>query len=113
MPETRADRTVWLPWMLRVTWIAVAAVGWPALTSAVSERSDAVEAVATVGVIVAWVAGVVAMAIPATASLTATRVIVPLAPVVGLATLVGGGDTADGIELVVVGALGHARRDVG
>ncbi len=104
-PTPRADRTVWLPWMLRVTWIAIAAVGWPAVTSAVSERSDAVEAVATVGAIVVWVAGVVAMAIPATASLTATRVIVPLAPVVGLATLVGGGDTADGVELVIVGAL--------
>ena len=105
MPKPRADRTVWLPWMLRVTWIATAAVGWPAVTSAVSERSDAVETVATVGVIVAWVAGVVAMAIPATASLTATRVIVPLAPVVGLTTLIGGGDTADGVELVIVGAL--------
>ena len=37
----RADRAVWLPWMLRVTWIAIAAVGWPAVTSAVSDRSDA------------------------------------------------------------------------
>ncbi len=66
--------------MLRVTWIAVAAVGWPAVSSAVSGRSDAVETVATVGATVVWVAGVVAMAIPATVSLTATRVIVPLAP---------------------------------
>ena len=66
VPTPRADRAVWLPWMLRVTWIAAAAVGWPAVTSAVSDRSDAVEAVATVGAIVAWVVGVVAMAIPAT-----------------------------------------------
>ena len=73
-------RVTWLPWMLRVTWIAVAAVGWPAVSSAVSDRSDAVEAVATAGAVVVWVAGVVAMAIPATVSLTAVRVIVPVAP---------------------------------
>ena len=105
MPTPRADRAVWLPWMLRVTWVATAAVGWPAVTSAVSERSDGVEAVASIGVVVAWVAGVVAMAIPATVSLTATRVIVPLAPVAGVGALFGGGDTADGVEMMIVGAL--------
>ena len=105
VPTPRADRAVWLPWMLRVTWVATAAVGWPAVTSAVSERSDGVDAVASIGVVVAWVAGVVAMAIPATVSLTATRVIVPLAPVAGVGALFGGGDTADGVEMMIVGAL--------
>ncbi|HWM20911.1 MAG TPA: hypothetical protein VNO51_14565 [Ilumatobacteraceae bacterium] len=112
--ETDGERSVWwswllsvawLPWMLRITWIAVAAVGWPAVSSAVGGRSDAVDWVATVGSVVAWIAGVVAMAIPATVSLTAVRVIVPLAPLAGLATLVGGGDTADGVETIVVGTL--------
>jgi hypothetical protein len=91
--------------VLRVTWIAVAWVGWPAVSSALRGRSEAVEAVATVGAAVAWVAGVAAMAVPATVSLTATRVIVPLAPVAGLATLVRDGDPADCIELVIVGSL--------
>ena len=114
MPGTDDDSTrrrswvlgvAWLPWMLRVTWIAVAAVGWPAVSSAVSGRSDAVATVATVGAVVVWVAGVGAMAIPATVALTAVRVIVPLAPLAGVATLVGGGDTADGVETVIVGTL--------
>ena len=105
MPKPAGDRTTWLPWMLRVTWIAAAAVGWPAVSSAVSDRSDAVEAVATAGAVVGWVVGVGAMAVPATLSLTATRVIVPLAPIVGLTTLLAGGDTADGLELIIVGAL--------
>jgi hypothetical protein len=95
----------WLPWMLRVTWIAVAAVGWPAVSSAVSGRSEPVAIVANVGAVAAWVAGVGAMAIPATIALTAVRVIVPLAPLAGVATLVAGGDTADGIETVIVGLL--------
>jgi hypothetical protein len=98
-------RVTWLPWMLRVTWIAVAAVGWPALSSAVNGRSDAVENLATAGAVVVWVAGVVAMAVPATVSLTAVRVIVPVAPVAGLATLVGGGDTADAVETMIVSSL--------
>jgi hypothetical protein len=95
----------WLPWMLRGTWIAVAVVGWPAVSSATSGRSDPVETVAAVGVTVGWVIGVGAMAVPATVSLTATRMTVPLAPVIGAVALVAGGDTADGVELVIVGAL--------
>ncbi len=95
----------WLPWLLRAAWIAVAIVGWPAVSSAVRGRSDAVDVVATVGTTVAWVVGVVAMAVPATVSLTATRLVVPLAPLAGVATLQGGGDTAVGVELVIVGAL--------
>ena len=114
MPRTAGDRTEslpwaggvrWLPWVLRATWIAVASVGWPAVSSALRGRSDTVEAVATVGVTVVWVAAVVAMAVPATVSLTATRVIVPLAPVAGVATLLWGADAAVGVELVIVGTL--------
>lgn len=98
-------RAVWIPWVLRVTWIATAAVGWPVVTSATSGRTDAVEAVAAIGATVAWVLGVIAMAVPATVSLTATRVIVPLAPVAGFVGLLGGADTANGVELVIVGML--------
>jgi hypothetical protein len=95
----------WLPWLLRTTWIVAALVGWPAVSAAAHGRSEAVDAVAAAGATVAWVVGVVAMAVPATTSLTATRVVVPLAPFVGLATLLGGGDTAAGVELVIVGTL--------
>ncbi len=105
MPKPVGDRIAWLPWMLRATWVATAAVGWPAVSSAVSDRSDTVEVVATAGAVVGWVVGVGAMAILATLSLTAPRVIVPLAPVAGLTTLLAGGDTADGLELMIVGAL--------
>jgi hypothetical protein len=114
MTEPVADRTAslpwsrvvtWLPWVLRATWIAVAWVGWSAVSSALRGRSDAVETVGTVGSTVVWVAGVAAMAVPATVSLTATRMIVPLAPVTGIATLLCGGDTGVGVELVIVGSL--------
>ncbi|MGH9132848.1 MAG: hypothetical protein ACRDZZ_02850, partial [Ilumatobacteraceae bacterium] len=105
MSKPAVDRTTWLPWGLRVVWIVIAAVGWPAVASAVDGRSDAVRAVAAVGATAIWVLGVAAMAIPATLALTATRVIVPLGPAIGLAALVGGGDTGECIELIVVGAL--------
>lgn len=79
-----------VPWLVRLAWIAVLAVGGEAVDGATAERSNAVSAVARIGGVGWWVLGVAAMAIPAVVSLTATRLIVPLAvPAAGLAWSTG------------------------
>lgn len=80
----------WMPWVLRLVWVATAVAGAEAVAAAVDDRSEAVRTVATWGAAAGWVAGVVAMAIPAVVSLTATRVIVPVAIVAAVAAILGG-----------------------
>lgn len=85
----------WLPWILRLAWVATAAAGWTALAEATDDRSDPVRLMATWGPAAIWVAGVAAMAVPAVASLTATRVVVPLAvPIAALSAIAGAGAVA-------------------
>jgi hypothetical protein len=86
----------WLPWVLRILWIATGVAGSVAVVDAVDDRSAGVELVATWGGAAGWIAGVAAMAVPATLSLTATRVVVPLAVVAAIAALVGGAPAGTG-----------------
>jgi hypothetical protein len=88
----RIERFV--PWLLRVAWIAVVLLAIPALDGAFEGRSDSVHDVARIVGAALWVIGVAAMAVPAVVSLTATRVVVPLAVPVSLATAFGGADVA-------------------
>lgn len=74
--------------MLRAIWVAVAVAGSPAVAAALDGRSSAVRMVGTVGSSMVWVLGVAAMAVPATATLTATRMIVPVSVVVGIVCVV-------------------------
>jgi hypothetical protein len=99
------DVTRFVPWALRLAWLLTAVLGAPAVTSAVDGRSDPVRAVAQIGGAVVWAVGVAAMAIPAVVSLTATRAIVPLAPVAGAVTLTAGADGLDVVALVAPGAV--------
>jgi hypothetical protein len=69
--------------VVRAAWVAVAIAGSPAVSATFEDRSDAIRLVGTIGTSLGWVIGVAAMAIPATASLTATRIVVPVSLVVG------------------------------
>ncbi|CAN5453546.1 hypothetical protein BH23ACT3_BH23ACT3_07090 [soil metagenome] len=86
----------WLPWLLRLAWIATGVAGSAAVSDAVDGRSTGVELVATWGAAAGWVIGVAAMAVPATLSLTAARVVVPLCVVAAVASLVGGAPAGPG-----------------
>jgi hypothetical protein len=86
-----------VPWLLRVAWIAVVFLAVPAIDEAFDHRSDTAHDVALIVGATLWVLGVGAMAIPAVASLTATRLIVPLSvPAAFLAAICG----ADGLSAV-------------
>jgi hypothetical protein len=102
--DAPSDPGRWVPWLLRVVWILVAVLGWPAVAGAVDDRSDAVRVVATAGAATVWVLGVAAMAVPAVSSLTAVRAVVPIAAVGGIASLLAGAPAVDGITLVALGA---------
>jgi hypothetical protein len=129
-PGPRVDWGRITLWGARLAWLGVALVGARAIGESVADRSDGVQLVATVGAWVAWGCGAVALAVPALASLTAARAIVPgavvvagvtavagapatavlalLAPALVAAVLVGGGDT--GRVYVQASAYGDEQR---
>lgn len=80
----------WLPWILRLAWVATAVAGWSTLAEVAEGRSDPVRLVITWGPAAIWAVGVAAMAVPGVASLTATRMVVPLAvPIAAIAAITG------------------------
>lgn len=102
-----ASRATWLfPWALRAVWVATGVLGANAVASALDGRSATVGTVATWSAGIGWLVGVTAMAVIGTVSLTATRVVVPLALPVALVTLVAGATTATGIAFAAVAAVG-------
>jgi hypothetical protein len=96
-------------WGARLAWLAAALVGGRAIGEAAAARSDPVQVVATVGAWIGWAAGAVALAVPAVATLTAVRVIVPGALAVTVACLVFGAESGDvfalGIPAVIAVVL--------
>ena len=89
-----------MPWLLRGTWIAVVLLAIPAIDGAFEHRPDAVHDVARIAAGAIWLLGVAAMAVPAVTTLTATRLIVPLAVPTSLLTAFGGADTAVAVGFV-------------
>lgn len=94
-----------LPWLLRLLWIVVLVAGGAALDGAVVDRSAAVADTVRYGALSLWVVGVLAMAIPAVASLTAVRLIVPAAVPVAIVTLSSDTATADGVFFLAVAVI--------
>jgi hypothetical protein len=86
----RAERVV--PWLLRAAWVAVVVLAIPAVDQAFEDNSDTVQTVVRAVGGALWLLGVAAMAVPAVISLTATRIIVPLAVPVSLATAFSGAE---------------------
>lgn len=97
------DRVV--PWLLRLAWIAVLVAGGAAIDGAAAGRSDTIGDVARYAGFAGWVIGVAAMAVPAVVSLTAARVVVPLAIPIAVVSLVAGADGLDGVFFLVGGLL--------
>jgi hypothetical protein len=96
---TRLERVV--PWLLRLAWIGVLVAGGPAIDGADPPSGDVVADVAFAG----WFVGVCAMAIPAVVSLTATRLIVPLAVPVAILAAIGGAETVASVSFLVLALL--------
>lgn len=90
LESSPAERAV--PWLLRAAWIAVLVFGGRAIDGAVPESNAATTWIG----LSAWTLGVAGMAVPAVGSLTVTRVIVPLAIPIAVATWIGGADPVDG-----------------
>lgn len=103
---TALDRA--LPWLLRAIWVAVLVAGGDAISAATDGRTDAVSGVATYGAGIIWLAGVIALAVPAVVSLTAMRLILPISPVVAAVAWLGGADAVDGAAFVALAAAATA-----
>jgi hypothetical protein len=88
-----------LPWTLRLAWVVVLVAGGAAIDGVPADpRVGDVARYAAFG---GWLIGVAAMAIPATTSLTAVRVVVPLSVPVAAVTAVGGTSTSNAAAFVV------------
>lgn len=97
-----------LPWVLRLSWVAVLVAGGPALDAASASDDTAVgDVLGWVG-LGAWIVGLIAMAIPAVTSLTAVRIVVPVSVVAAVASLAAGAGAADGVTFLVTALLASA-----
>ncbi len=106
----------YVAWVLRVTWLSLLFVAGSAIDRAVTDGSTVAAASARWAAFAAWAVAMVALAVPAVASLTAVRVIVPLGvPVSVIAWVAGAGSAwgAAGVALAVVAALLSASAEVG
>lgn len=92
-------------WTLRVAWVLVALFGGGAIGAALDTRSDAVQLVGAVGAWAVWAAGAVAMAVPAVATLTIVRAVVPLALAGVGVTLAAGASAGDALALALPAVL--------
>lgn len=99
----RFDRLA--PWLLRSGWVAVLVLGGNAIDSATSDRSTGVAQAATWGAGAIWLIGVAAMAVPAVVSLTATRIVTPLAVLAAAAAWLSGASAAEGASALGVAAV--------
>ena len=78
------------PWPARACWVVLAVVAQSPVADALDGRSRAVQVVTIAGLATAWTAGLVALLIPRTTSLTVVRLIVPAGlAVVGAAAALG------------------------
>ena len=94
-----------LTWLLRLVWIGVLVAGGSAIDGATASSSDLVGDVARYSALAGWFAGVCAMAIPAVISLTAVRLIVPVAVPVATITLFGSADAVAGISFLLLALM--------
>lgn len=95
---------VTLLWVLRAVWLVQpAALG--AYGAALDGRSTAVQWTAAAGLWAGWGAVLVAVLVPAVATLTVARMAVPAALVAAIAALVGGGRGASAAAAIALAAV--------
>lgn len=88
-------------WVARAAWVLVAVLGGSAVDGATDRRSDNVRWVAGIGGWTLWGIVMLALAIPAVRSLTAARLIAPIALVAAVAAAVAGATALDTAALVI------------
>jgi hypothetical protein len=94
-----------IPWLLRIVWLGVVLTGMTAIDSAAAGEPEAVVDAARIAGGALWLIGVGAMAIPAVVSLTATRIVVPLAVPASLMAAFAGADTIEAVLFVACALL--------
>lgn len=94
-----------MPWVLRLVWISVLVAGGAAIDEGTASSTDTFATVVRYAALAGWFAGVCAMALPAVVSLTAVRLIVPVAVPVAGVTLVAGADAATGFTMLALALL--------
>ena len=92
-----------LPWLMRGMWVIVLLVGSETLDGALEDNGRATAL--RVAALIAWIAGVAAMAVPSVGSLTATRVIVPVAVPVAVTAWIAGAPAGMAVAFVVTALL--------
>jgi hypothetical protein len=93
------------PWLLRVVWIVVGVAGSSAIDAALADQAASARSAVQVIAGASWVIGVAAMAIPAVVSLTATRLLVPIAVPAAAVAWVAGGDVRSGAVFLTSGVI--------
>ena len=86
------------PWILRLFWLLTGLTGSAALETAIDGGTGTTVTRTVVGL--GWIVGVAAMTVPAVRSLTAVRVIVPLALPATVAMWIVGADQVDAVLAV-------------
>ena len=94
-----------MPWVLRAGWVAVLLLGGAAIDGALVDTADGPAAATRWLALAGWVVGVAAMAVPAATTLTATRLVVPLAVPAAAVTWIAGADAVDGAAFLGVGVV--------
>ena len=73
----RVDSQRLVPWVVRLSWIALPFTAGPPLADALDAASRPVQLVASSGLWTGWAVGVVAVLVPHPLSLTALRIVAP------------------------------------
>ncbi len=95
-PDEPIDRLArFTPWVARLAWILVAVIGGGAVEAAVDGRSSAVAWTTAIGGWSVWAVAALGLAIASVRSLTAVRLVVPLALPATVATGLGGAPATD------------------
>ena len=76
-PRTAAHSERTALWVLRIAWVAHAALAAPAIAQALEDRSRPVQLVAAGGAWTVWFVGLLATLVPSTLGLTVLRMILP------------------------------------
>ena len=91
-------------WPLRLLWLALPLTVGQAVLDGITSRSSAVQAVAEIGLWLAWFVGLVATLAPSTVTLTILRIVAPASVAVTVAAFIASGEATNWL---VIG-FGHA-----
>lgn len=92
-------------WALAAVWLSLPLTAGTAFAEALDPRDRPVQVVASVLLWLGWAAAIVALLVPRTTSLTATRLLVPAAPAAALAAALAGPFTVADLVAVTFGLV--------